>query len=1050
MSDIEQDMRLKIFCSRVKEDVFQAITYHNQVWQPDPYDIESIHQESHDCFERLLNRINILESTDSGRIMLLLGESGAGKTHLMRAFRNFTHEKALGYFAYMQMTSSFSNYASYALRYTIDSFDKPYFESNGNMTGLRRLSNALIEGRNIVSQSDIDQLRNSVLNRNELTDLVYKIADDILNKERERLHGVDLDLIRILLYLQNNDPATHFRVSKYLRCEDLSEYDCKILGDIKPRIQEEDPQRLLQALAHLIMATDSGAFIICLDQLEDIHPADEAEVKFRRAMQTMIMLAQIPNVIVVLACLGDIYEVLRNSLPTPQLARIEHDPDKIFLKASRNETEIQKLISIRLQDLYDNKQIDTNPDEPIYPFQNGTPALLAGMSTRQILEWCRQQREHSIRTGKLPQLPDNTNPLPIPDPQPIPSTLPLSQLWNDYITGPHSVPENENEMLQLLRRAIEHCAAELNNSYKFNIVQREDFLDIDIQDVGENVDQHLTVGLCQKAPQGGALARQIDELQTMADKRAAIAIRSVEFPSDPKTKIAIRLGEFVAKGGKKVMISDSDWRSMVALESFRKQYEQQPEFMHWLHDERPLLSLPSFQQILDLEYIPEPESPIVEPEPSDFSRMKIGMHQGYQPSPYEIEISQLVRHAAFLGSPGSGKTTLALNIIEQLLLQGIPVILLDRKGDLCSYAKDEAWHSPISDSIRAQMRKNLQDKVEVTVYTPGAIEGQGRALSIPVVPNGLGNLSSGEREQLANHAAFSLGRIMGYKDQGQYKSRIIILGQAISILSELNKDQALTLNNLLDFIDKEDPRLLNAIGKLETKLFRRLVQDLQTLALGHGNLFAQSGELLSTESLFGRSSDNKTKTNKTRLSIISTAYLGNNENALFWVSQLLLDIGRFAAKSPSDKLQGVILFDEADLYLPAQSKPATKEPLENLLKRARSAGIGLMLATQSPGDLDYKSRDQVSSWFIGCVKEKTALDKLRPMLSEAKTDVTNKLANQSTGEFYAIHNGEVNSIKADPSLVQAKQVPADEILKLASKKKENRITAFFQNIFPSS
>jgi DNA helicase HerA-like ATPase len=187
------------------------------------------------------------------------------------------------------------------------------------------------------------------------------------------------------------------------------------------------------------------------------------------------------------------------------------------------------------------------------------------------------------------------------------------------------------------------------------------------------------------------------------------------------------------------------------------------------------------------------------------------------------------------------------------------------------------------------------------------------------------------------------------------------------------------------------------------------------------------------------------------LSINSTSYLGNNENVLFWVSQLLQDIGRFAAKSPNDKLQGVILLDEADLYLPAQSKPATKEPLESLLKRARSAGIGLMLATQSPGDLDYKSRDQVSSWFIGCVKEKTALDKLRPMLSEAKTDVTNKLANQSTGEFYAIHNGEVNSIKADPSLVQASQVSVDEILKLASKKKkENPISAFFQNLFPDS
>lgn len=285
---------------------------------------------------------------------------------------------------------------------------------------------------------------------------------------------------------------------------------------------------------------------------------------------------------------------------------------------------------------------------------------------------------------------------------------------------------------------------------------------------------------------------------------------------------------------------------------------------------------------------------------------------------------------------------------------------------------------------------------------------------------------------------------MGYKDHGQDKARIVILGKAISILGQLNKNHALTINHLLDFIDKDDPLLLNAIGRLDPKLSKKLVQDLQTLALGHGSLFSRSGELLNTENLFGHS------TEKTRLSIISTSNLGNNDNVLFWVSQLLLDIGRFAAKSPSDKLQGVILLDEADLYLPAQSKPATKEPLENLLRRARSAGIGLMLATQSPGDLDYRSRDQISTWFIGYIKEKTALDKLKPMLSEAKTDVSSKLANQSTGEFYAIHNGEVSSIKADLSLVQAEQVSAHEILKLAGRKKDNRISTFFQNVFTSS
>ncbi|MDV6344557.1 zonular occludens toxin domain-containing protein [Nitrosomonas sp. Is37] len=217
---------------------------------------------------------------------------------------------------------------------------------------------------------------------------------------------------------------------------------------------------------------------------------------------------------------------------------------------------------------------------------------------------------------------------------------------------------------------------------------------------------------------------------------------------------------------------------------------------------------------------------------------------------------------------------------------------------------------------------------------------------------------------------------MGHKDSGQDKSRIAILGQAIAILSELQLDQALSLDSLMDFIDSEDPLLLNAIGKLDSKLFKKLVGDLQTLSLTSGNLFAQHGELLNAQSLLGLEPDKHT--DKTRLSIINTTYLGNDENILFWVAQFLLEISHYAKRSPSDKLQAVILLDEADLYLPVQSKSATKDPLENLLRRARSAGLGLMLATQSPGDLDYRARDQISSWFIGRVTQNTALDKLRP------------------------------------------------------------------------
>jgi hypothetical protein len=111
-------------------------------------------------------------------------------------------------------------------------------------------------------------------------------------------------------------------------------------------------------------------------------------------------------------------------------------------------------------------------------------------------------------------------------------------------------------------------------------------------------------------------------------------------------------------------------------------------------------------------------------------------------------------------------------------------------------------------------------------------------------------------------------------------------------------------------------------------------------------------------------------------------------------------VSKWCAKSPQPYLQAVFLFDEADIYLPAGNKqPATKAPMEDLLKRARSAGVAVFLATQSPGDFDYKCKENVRTWLIGRVKEPRAIEKLRPMLADAKGNVIGKLAGQAAGEF---------------------------------------------------
>jgi hypothetical protein len=93
-----------------------------------------------------------------------------------------------------------------------------------------------------------------------------------------------------------------------------------------------------------------------------------------------------------------------------------------------------------------------------------------------------------------------------------------------------------------------------------------------------------------------------------------------------------------------------------------------------------------------------------------------------------------------------------------------------------------------------------------------------------------------------------------------------------------------------------------------------------------------------------------------------------------------------------------------------------------------------MLATQSPGDLDYRSRDQITSWFIGRVREDTALKKLRAAFqSDSGLDPARVLPNQTVGQFHLIQEGKVKAMQAKRSLISADQVPFDRIEELARK-----------------
>lgn len=1024
------DPRLQAFCSGRLQSCFHAVIQESEIWRRDPFDVETLHGHARERFEALLQEL--LATRESiGRIWLIRGESGAGKTHLMRAFRNQLQDAGLGYFSYMQMTAAESNYPRYILKNTLDSLDKPYRDDpTGSGSGLMRLSRALV-GQPVVHASDaLARLRDDpMLSHEEVAALVFELADRLA--DLPDLAEVELGLIRALLFLQRDDNRLKRRVLSLLRCEELAAGDRRMLGDIAPYRHDDDPRRVLIGLGQLVWQVDGGALVVCLDQLEDTYrqAGEEGVLRFRTAVQAALSLvSHSPRVLVIISCLSDYYEMLRQQLSRSDLDRIEHDPEPTDIATPLTAEDIEALIARRLEALYEYCEVDFDEAEPLYPFPHGWADRLRGLSAREVLVRCQQARDQSHSTGQTPTA-DLQQPPPGPEPEPETDLLDWEQRWNDHLTGDSSPPPDADaEQLDLLLHTLEHCADELAGRGRFHCHRVKGAIELDFE--GRNAEQRL-VFLCNKTAIGGALSRQLQQAERQAGRRRLVLVRSTPFPDNPKTKIAQVLGELIArKGAGRVVIEDSDWRAMAAMQAFRARHGSEPGFTAWLSAYQPLSVRPALKSLLDLEALlqgPEEDTDRPSPKPDSESEIiELGSSRDFIPEPVRLETRALTRHAAFLGGSGSGKTTLALRIIEQLLLQGVPVLIVDRKGDLCSYARPEVWQGD-ADRPAANARKaELMECLDIQLHTPG--NPQGRPLGIPIVPAGLADLPANEREQLTMYAAAALAGMMHYKDRGLDKTRRAILTKAISVLAELQPDRDLTLERLVAFIDSGSSALINAIGGLDPKHSRKLTEDLVTLQLANGMLFTSEGEQLDCEALFGFGPH--AEPGRTRLSIISTAFLGDDTNVVFWVAQLLLAIGRFARRRPADRLQCAVLFDEADLYLPANAKPATKEPLENLLKRARSAGIGILLSTQSPGDLDYKSRDQISTWFLGKIKETTALNKLKPMLSAARTDIGSQLPNQEVGQFYMVQDGRVTSLQAESSLIRAEQVPEAEILQL--------------------
>jgi len=373
--------------------------------------------------------------------------------------------------------------------------------------------------------------------------------------------------------------------------------------------------------------------------------------------------------------------------------------------------------------------------------------------------------------------------------------------------------------------------------------------------------------------------------------------------------------------------------------------------------------------------------------------------------PILYDSRDLTTHAVCVGMTGSGKTGLCVALLEEAAIDGIPALAIDPKGDLGNLLLtfpelaerdfrpwvDEteaarAGHTPDEHArvVAAQWRKGLADwgqdgariarlrhAVDAAIYTPASRAGRPLAvlasLAAPPAETRADPEAMAERVDATAGALLSLVRI----DADPLRSREHVLLATI-LAQAWNNGADTTLADLIHLVQKPPFERVGTFA-LESFFPRKERFD---LALALNNLMASprfaswtEGEPLDLERLL------YTKEGKPRLAIVSIAHLDERER-MFLVSMLLNEVVSWVRRQPgSQSLRAILYMDEVFGYLPPTASPPSKKPLITLLKQARAHGLGVVLATQNPVDLDYKALSNAGTWFLGRLQ--TERDKMR-------------------------------------------------------------------------
>ncbi len=359
-------------------------------------------------------------------------------------------------------------------------------------------------------------------------------------------------------------------------------------------------------------------------------------------------------------------------------------------------------------------------------------------------------------------------------------------------------------------------------------------------------------------------------------------------------------------------------------------------------------------------------------------------------NPVFLNSQDLTTHGVIVGMTGSGKTGLGIVMLEEALQQGIPTLIIDPKGDMgnlmlgfpnllptdfmpwmndepdpekkieAAVAVADRWKQGLHNAgIEPPRMQALQDNVEFSLYTPGSSAG----IPINVIGSMNAPAAGTDPEILQDEIegiVSSLLTLVGIKSDPLSGREHILLANLISWKWQKNED--MDLATLIGLIQQPPMRKLGVID-LDTffPIADRVKLALKINGLAASPAFASwnQGQALDIQSMLYSPSG------KTQAAIVTLSHLDETERQFVVTLLLSKMVTWMRAQQGTSNLRALIYIDEVFGYVPPVSMPPSKKPILTILKQARAFGVGLVLSTQNPVDIDYKAISNAGTWLIG-------------------------------------------------------------------------------------